>query len=64
MGHQLPSEFTAGIMDYKQHMNILLINAYLVQWLGRKIAGKETHTQAKIQGHTICNLQEVRGRIC
>ena len=27
---QLPSESTASITDYKQHMNILLINAYLV----------------------------------
>ena len=28
--HQFPSEFIASITDYKQHLNLLLINAFLV----------------------------------
>ena len=37
MHHQLPSEFTADITDYKHHVNILLINACLmVKIIGKK----------------------------
>ena len=32
--HQFPSEFIASITDYKQHVDLLLINACLIQWPG------------------------------
>ena len=52
MCHQVPSEFTAGITDYKQHVNILQMNAYHL--LARvKNHWKEINTWATIRSNTV-----------
>ena len=42
MPHQLPSEFTAGIIDYKQYVNFLLIKYAYCKW-GKIHWGKLSH---------------------